>query len=110
MRTAHILYKNEKTGILTQQDNGTYIFKYDENWLTDNLKPAISLTLPKEKKEFHSEHLMPFFYNILPEGTNKKTICTDLKIDEKDYFSLLCASTKQDSIGAVSVEEVFVIR
>ena len=106
MRSAHILYKNEKAGILTELSSNSYTFKYTELWLADNTKPAISLTLPKTKETYQTDYLMPFFYNMLPEGTNKKIICTDLKIDEKDYFTLLFSITKEDTIGAITIEKI----
>jgi len=68
-------------------------------------KPAISLTLPKSENEFHSRHLFPFFYNMLPEGTNKQVVCKLNRIDPKDDFGLLLTAAKYDSIGAVTVQK-----
>ncbi|WP_313361141.1 HipA N-terminal domain-containing protein, partial [Empedobacter sp.] len=47
MRIAQILYKGERAGVLTQLDNGRFHFIYNEDWLNDDSKPSISLTLPK---------------------------------------------------------------
>lgn len=105
MRSAKIFYKNKETGILKEHNKGNFTFEYTTLWLADKDKPAISLTLPKSEKVYQSDYLMPFFYNILPEGTNKKVICTNLKIEENDYFSLLCA-TQQDTVGAITVQEI----
>jgi HipA-like protein len=103
MRSARILYKNEEAGILTQLDDGTFTFQYNKSWLEDVSKPAVSLTLPKVIEEYTSPHLFPFFYNMLPEGTNKQTVCFNLRIDETDYFGLLMATAENDTIGAVRV-------
>ncbi len=103
MRQAKILYKDEEAGILTQDDNGTFNFSYHQAWITDNTKPSISLTFPKMEKEFHSKFLFPFFYNILPEGSNKLFVCKYNRIDEDDFFGLLMTTAKYDSIGAVRV-------
>jgi HipA-like protein len=89
MRQAEIYFKGEKAGMLTQHDDGSFTYRYDDLWVSDLSKPAISLTLPKNRQEYHTVHLFPFFYNMLPEGTNKQVVCRLLRIDRNDYFSLL---------------------
>ena len=106
MRQADILYKKEIAGLLTQLDNGSFIFKYNDQWLNDTNKPAISLTLPKTLQKYHSKYLFPFFYNMLPEGSNKQTVCFENRIDTKDYFGILLTTAKQDTIGAVTVKKI----
>lgn len=103
MRSAKILFKNAEAGILRQLDDGTFEFQYNENWVEDPSKSAISLTLPKTIETYHSEFLFPFFYNMLPEGTNKQTVCFNLRIDENDHFGILISTAKSDAIGAVRV-------
>ena len=106
MRQADILYKGRKAGLLTQNDNGSFTFLYDNIWLSDNSTPPISLTLPKTNKMYKSEHLFPFFYNMLPEGTNKEVVCKLMRIDRNDYFSLLLITAQYDTIGAVTVKKI----
>ena len=106
MRQAIILYKEEEAGILTQHDDGSFSFHYNDTWLSDNKNPGISLTLPKTKQEYHSKHIFPFFYNMLPEGSNKQVICKYNRIDKSDYFGLLMTAAKNDSIGAVRVHRI----
>lgn len=106
MRKAKILYKDEEAGILTQHDDGSFTFHYHVYWIADSSKPGISLTLPKSKQEFHSKFLFPFFYNMLPEGSNKQVVCKYNKIDLDDYFGLLMTTAKDDSIGAVRVIKI----
>jgi serine/threonine-protein kinase HipA len=43
---------------------------------------------------------------MLSEGANKRIQCRMLKIDENDYFSLLLATTMDDSIGPITVKEI----
>lgn len=105
MRKAKILYKDEEAGVLTQHDDGSFTFNYNDTWMVNN-KPDISLTLPKIKQAFHSKFLFPFFYNMLPEGSNKQVVCKLNRIDQTDYFSLLMTTAKQDSIGAVRVIKI----
>ncbi len=103
MRKAKVLFKNEEAGILTQNDDGSFSFRYHDDWLVNNSKQSISLTLPKTEKEFHSKFLFPFFYNMLPEGSNKEVVCKMNRIDREDHFGLLMSTAKNDSIGAVRV-------
>ena len=106
MRQAHVLYKQEIAGLLTQLDNGNFLFKYYDAWFNDTNKPAISLTLPKKQQEYQSEYLFPFFYNMLPEGSNKETVCFENRIDTKDYFGILMTTAEQDTIGAVTIKKI----
>jgi len=106
MRQARILYKEAEAGILTQHDNGSFTFRYNDSWMTDSKKPGISLTLPKNKQEYHSNTLFPFFYNMLPEGSNKEVVCKLNRIDPNDYFGLLLTTAKNDNIGAIRVLKI----
>ncbi|MCD8406241.1 HipA N-terminal domain-containing protein [Tenacibaculum finnmarkense] len=106
MREANVLYKKEIAGILTQSDTGTFIFKYSDEWFNDANKPAISLTLPKTQQEYSSDYLFSFFYNMLPEGSNKQTVCYENRIDSKDHFGILITTAKQDTIGAVTIKKI----
>ncbi len=106
MRQA-IVYSNGITaGTLTETDDGKYIFQYDDSYLTDDNRKAISLSLPKRNEAFISDELFPFFYNMLSEGANKAVQCRTLKIDENDAFGLLLATAGNDTIGAVTVKKL----
>ncbi|MHA8081845.1 HipA N-terminal domain-containing protein [Aquirufa sp. A-Brett2-15D] len=106
MRKATILYKSEPAGILSQLDNGSFHFSYLETWLDDEIKPAISLTMPKKKKEFKSPHLFPLFFHLLPEGANKQAVCKFKKIDPSDHFGILLNTARFDTIGAITLEQI----
>ncbi len=103
MRRAEVLYKKEIAGLLTQLDDGSFVFRYHDQWFNETDKPSISLTLPKTQQEYHSKHLFPFFYNMLPEGSNKQTVCFENRIDSKDHFGILLTTAKHDTIGAVQI-------
>lgn len=106
MRKANVLFKNEEAGILTQHDDSSFSFCYYDDWVSNYSKQSISLTLPKTEKEFHAKYLFPFFYNMLPEGSNKQVVCTLNRIDGDDYFGLLMTTAKNDSIGAVRIIKI----
>lgn len=104
MRKASVYRNGELIGSLMEESQQHYIFQYDEDWYHDSSKPAVSFTLPKSQKRYESKYLFPFFYNMLSEGVNKKLQCTQLKIDEKDSFGLLIATSQYDTIGAITVK------
>ncbi len=103
MRSAKILYKDDAAGMLIQHDDGSFTFSYDKSWMENPKKPGISLTLPKSQQVYHSKFLFPFFYNMLPEGTNKQVVCQYNRIDHDDYFGILMVVAKNDTIGAIRV-------
>ena len=101
-----IVYFNEIiAGVLTEEDLGNYIFKYDDVYFINSSLPAISVTIPKVKQLHESSILFPFFYNMLSEGSNRKTQCRILKIDEEDDFGLLLKTGAHETVGAITVEE-----
>ena len=106
MRAARIFFRGQEAGVLTQQDDGTFTFQYHSSWVDDSSRPAISLTLPKTGKAYHSRYLFPFFYNMLPEGSNKQVVCRLNRLDKTDYFGLLLTIAQMDTIGAVTVSKI----
>jgi len=106
MRQAEILFKEESAGVLTQFDDGSFAFRYHDYWMTDSTKPPISLTLPKKQQAFSSAYLFPFFYNMLPEGSNKQIACRLNKIDTEDAFGILIKTAANDNIGAIQVRPI----
>ena len=103
MRQAKVLFKNDEAGILIQHDDGSFTFRYHDDWIANSDRQSISLTLPKTEKEFRAQYLFPFFYNMLPEGSNKQVVCKLNRIDRADDFGLLLTTAKNDSIGAVRI-------
>ena len=106
MRRAQVFSNGVLAGMLTETDSGKYIFCYDDSFLIDEKQTAISLSFPKSQREFTSETLFPFFFNMLSEGTNKAIQCQTLKIDENDAFGLLLATAHTDTIGAILVKKI----
>jgi HipA-like protein len=106
MRKANVYRNGQLIGTLTQLNQKSYEFKYNEAWFANRELPAVSLTMPKTKLIYTSDHLFPFFFNMLSEGVNRKLQTRQLKIDEKDYFGLLLATAKKDTIGAITLLEI----
>lgn len=106
MRAIEIYRNGILAGTLTEENRQRYVFRYDDNYFFDANKPGISLTLPKTQKEYSSEFLFPFFFNMLSEGVNRKLQSTQLRIDEEDNFGLLAATAQFDTIGAITVKPI----
>jgi len=88
-------------GILTKQDDESYMFRYDENY---NSFP-ICLAMPPSKKPYISKHLFPFFFSLLSEGSIKELQCLKYKLDKDDDFSRLL-KTSSSLVGSIMIEEV----
>lgn len=106
MRAIEIYRNGALAGTLIEENPRHFIFRYENNYFNDSTKPSISLTLPKTQREYSSEFLFPFFFNMLSEGVNRKLQSTQLRIDQEDNFGLLMATAQSDTIGAVTVKPI----
>ena len=103
MRRAEVYRNKQLVGVLSKLADNTYAFRYNNEWYYNNELPPVSLNLPKSKQVYTSEQLFPFFFNMLSEGVNRQLQSRQLKIDEKDHFSLLLATASTDTIGAITI-------
>ena len=53
-----------------------------------------------------SNHLFPYFFNMLSEGENRQIQSRMLHIDEDDDFGILLATAQMDTLGAVTVKPI----
>ncbi|KAB7884980.1 HipA N-terminal domain-containing protein [Poseidonibacter ostreae] len=105
MQRAKVFRNTIFTGLLTKFDENSYSFVYDKEYLTKDNSKAISLTFPLKEEEFTSKSLFPFFYNLLAEGKLKDIQCKELRIDKNDDFSRLLLTTKENTIGSITIEK-----
>ncbi len=99
--TAHIFYKDQLAGILTENDAG-YEFRYLPEYLSSETAKAVSMTLPLQEEAYTSHVLFPFFDGLIPEGWLLDVALRNTDISILDRMSLLLTCCK-DCIGAVSV-------
>ena len=99
MRQAHIFYKDQLAGILTENDAG-YEFRYLPEYLSLEKAKAVSITL--QEKAYISPVLFPFFDGLIPEGWLLDVALRNTDISILDRMSLLLTCCK-DCVGAVSV-------
>ena len=100
-----VFYNDLPAGIIAKTGK-TYVFAYNDEYLNKESSRPVSVTLPLRKKAYESDTLFPPFINMLSEGANKRVQCRMLKIDENDYFSLLLATAKVDSIGPITIKAI----
>jgi serine/threonine-protein kinase HipA len=106
MRAAQVLYNGQLAGVLSKSA-GIYRFVYDKNYLAAAGSKPVSLMLPLREAPYESDVLFPAFVNRLSEGSNKAMQNRLLKIDENDYFGLLLATAGYDSIGPLTIKEIY---
>lgn len=99
MRKAQIFFDGRPAGMLTEE-NERYTFEYHQ----DYPGPAISRTMPIEKRRFEFEEFPAFFDGLLPEGVNLEAFLRRSKIDRRNYFGQLLA-VGHDLVGAITAEE-----
>lgn len=105
MRQGKVLYKNRLAGIITETNDGEYVFRYDEKYATDYPNDFITFTMPVRKKSYIENRLFPFFDGLIPEGWLLEIASNNWKINKNDRMGLLLACC-QNCIGAVSVEPI----
>lgn len=105
MRKVEVYVDNRHAGLLTEWNVGDYEFAYDTDYLANSQMPPVSLTLPKRSETYRSDHIFPFFTNLLPEGANRKAMCTAHKVDEQDFFGMLQMICGMDCIGNVTLRK-----
>lgn len=105
MRKAKILYKDFFAGILTETDDGEYVFEYDEDYITNHSKQFICFSMPVMEKKYIENKLFPFFDGLIPEGWLLDIATKNWKLNANDRMGLLLSCCRS-CIGAVSVEPI----
>jgi serine/threonine-protein kinase HipA len=100
MRACKVYVHDTEAGILQETDNKEYVFTYHKSYQGE----PVCLAMPVRQKPYHSDHLFPYFFNMLSEGANRQVQSTLLHIDEKDDFGIMLATAQYDTIGAVTIK------
>lgn len=107
MRKGRIYYKDNFAGIITETNDGEYVFEYDEQYVKNHPRAFITFTMPVINKPYSSNRLFPFFEGLMPEGWLLNIASESWKINKNDRMGLLLACC-QNCIGAVSVESIHI--
>ena len=101
MRHAKIFNHGIFAGLLTEADDGSYVFEYDASYKGH----PISLTMPVMNKRFDYKGFPPFFDGLLPEGVMLSALLKAKKLDQDDYFGQL-VTVGSDLVGSVTAKEI----
>lgn len=105
MRKAAIYYKDFFAGILTETDEGEYVFQYEEKHIKEYPKQFLTFTMPVCPKPYTDKRLFPFFEGLIPEGWLLDIASKNWKINQNDRMGLLLACC-HSCIGAISVQPI----
>lgn len=105
MRQGLVKYNNIPAGLLTEDDNGEYLFVYDSLYVENYPKQFITFQMPVTEKPYRSKRLFPFFDGLIPEGWLLNIATESWKINKNDRMGLLLACC-QNAIGAVSIHPI----
>ena len=105
MRKAEIYYQEIVAGILTETDDGDYIFAYDLAYVKNFPGQFINFTMPVREEIYTDKRLFSFFEGLIPEGWLLDIASKNWKIKTNDRMGLLLACC-QNCIGAVSVKPI----
>lgn len=103
MRQGRVFYKGNLAGILTETDEGEFVFQYNGQYVKEHPGDFISFTMPVTDKPYTEKRLFPFFEGLIPEGWLLDIASENWKINKNDRMGLLLACCA-NCIGAVSVE------
>ncbi|OMP29963.1 MULTISPECIES: HipA N-terminal domain-containing protein [unclassified Mangrovimonas] len=102
MRQGNVYYKEILAGVLTETDDGEYVFQYVPEYVKDYPDKFITFTMPVSSKPYTEKRLFPFFEGLIPEGWLLDIASKNWKINRNDRMGLLLACCA-NCIGAVSV-------
>lgn len=105
MRQARIYYQEKVAGILTETDEGDYLFRYEDDYIKEHPNDFITFSMPVTEAEYREKRLFSFFEGLIPEGWLLDIASKNWKINKNDRMGLLLACCR-NCIGAVSVEPI----
>ncbi len=105
MRQANIYYQDNLAGVLTETDEGDFVFRYEVNYVKEHPNDFITFSMPVSDVPYREKRLFPFFEGLIPEGWLLDIASKNWKINRNDRMGLLLACCK-NCIGAVSVEPI----
>ena len=105
MRQGKVFYKDILAGVITETDDGEFVFQYEEEYVKNNPRDFITFTMPVSNKPYIEKRLFPFFDGLIPEGWLLNIASINWKINKNDRMGLLLACC-HNCIGAVSVEPI----
>jgi serine/threonine-protein kinase HipA len=105
MRKGIVKYNGVRAGMLSEEENGEYLFQYDAEYIKEFPQQFITFQMPVTAAAYRGKSLFPFFDGLIPEGWLLNIAVESWKIKANDRMGLLLACC-QNTIGAVSVHPI----
>ncbi len=102
MRKCRVNYKDHLAGILTETNEGEFVFQYDGQYVKEHPTDFLTFTMPVTSRPYTDKRLFPLFEGLIPEGWLLEIASKNWKINRNDRMGLLLACC-QNCIGAVSI-------
>ena len=102
MRQGKVYYKDHLAGIITETNEGEYLFQYEDKYIKEHSSDFVTFTMPVREEPYRDNRLFPFFEGLIPEGWLLDIASKSWRINPNDRMGLLLACC-QNCIGAVSV-------
>jgi serine/threonine-protein kinase HipA len=87
-------------GVIDTQPGYGEGFTYSSEWISKGY-PKISVSLPITEEHYSARKMRPYFDGLLPEGTIRARVTSDLHVSQAAYTKIL-AEIGWECIGAVS--------
>ena len=91
-------------GLIQGNDSGDACFKYEKMYLSGKDAAPISISLPLQSEPFTPSQTKNFFESLLPEGFSRTAVANWIKVDEKDYLTILSVLGRE-CLGAIKIVE-----
>ena len=102
MRQGKVYYNEHLAGVITETNEGEYVFQYNAEYINEHPQEFITFTMPVTQNPYTDKRLFPFFEGLIPEGWLLDIASENWKINQNDRMGLLLACC-HNCIGAVSV-------
>lgn len=102
----YIEINGSQTLVGTIRGNGSSdaVFSYNDEYLSARNPAPISLSLPLQKEPFSPDQTRNYFESLLPEGFSRRAVADWIKVDEKDFLTIL-SFLGRECLGAVKIIE-----
>jgi serine/threonine-protein kinase HipA len=102
MRQCKVYVHDKEAGLLQETDDRKYVFTYLQDYVGD----PVCIAMPVRSEAYKSDHLFPYFFNMLSEGANRQVQSIIHHIDEDDDFGIMLKTAHTDTIGAVTIRKI----
>ena len=91
-------------GTIRGDDYLDAVFLYNDEYLSAGNTAPISVSLPLQKDPFSPNQTRNYFESLLPEGFSRTAVADWIKVDERDYLTIL-SFLGRECLGAVKIIE-----